>query len=87
MGERGRVRMTSIEIIYSLAAPLTAEQSARIGELTGQYGVERIRVDEEQQTIRIRYDASRLKETEVIQRVRESGIPAEKRLRVEAVVT
>ena len=79
--------MTFVQIIYSLAAPLTAEQSARIGELTGQYGVEKILVDEEKQTIRIRYDASRLKESEVIQRVRESGIPAAKRLRVEAVVT
>ncbi len=67
--------MTYLEVSYRYAGPLTLEQMKRLGDLPGHYGIRRIHLDEQQQVARIEFDASRLKETEVVHWIRRAGIP------------
>ncbi len=67
--------MTDLEVSYRYAGPLTLEQMKRIGDLPGHYGIRRVRLDETNQVARIEFDASRLKETEVVHWIRRAGIP------------
>lgn len=75
--------MTFLEINYRYRGPLSATQLKRLGELTGHYGIRRIRLDEEQALARIEFDASRLKESEVVHWVRRAGIPLLERVVVD----
>lgn len=67
--------MTFLEVNYRYRGPLSATQLKRLGELSGHYGIRRLRLDEERSIARIEFDASRLKESEVVHWVRRAGIP------------
>ena len=75
--------MTFLEVSYLYRGPLSVTQLKRLGELAGQYGLRRIRLDEEQSIARIEFDASRLKESEVLHWVRRAGIPLLERVTVD----
>ena len=75
--------MTFLEVSYRYRGPLSVPQLKRLGELAGQYGLRRIRLDEEQSVARIEFDASRLKESEVLHWVRRAGIPLLERVTVD----
>ena len=66
--------MTLLETTYELQAPLTTEQLASLGEFANTYGLRRFRVDESKNHLSFEYDASRLKETEVIHVLRRAKI-------------
>ena len=72
--------MTYLEVVYRYAGPLSLEQMKKLGELPGHYGIRRIRLDEPNQVARVEFDASRLKETEVVHCVRRAGIPMKERV-------
>ena len=72
--------MTYLEVAYRYAGPLTLEQSKKLGDLPGHYGIRRLRLDESNQIARIEFDASRLKETEVVHWIRRAGIPLTERV-------
>ncbi|MFQ5694757.1 MAG: hypothetical protein ACE5HB_02085 [Terriglobia bacterium] len=74
--------MTFLEVSYRFAGPLSAAQMKRMAELTGHYGLRRIRLDEAGQTARIEFDASRLKESEAVHWVRRAGIPLTEKVEV-----
>lgn len=78
--------MTFLEVHYRYRGALSAAQSKNIGELTGHYGILGVWVDEENSTARIRFDASRLKETEVVHWVRRAGLPLTERVAVDAAL-
>ena len=67
--------MTLIEITYQLQAPLTSQQLAMLGEFANTYGLRRFRVDEGKNQLSLEYDASRLKETQVMHVLRAAKIP------------
>jgi hypothetical protein len=69
------LRMTLIEITYQLQAPLTPQQLAILGEFANTYGLRRFRVDEGKNQLSLEYDASRLKETQVMHVLRAAKIP------------
>jgi hypothetical protein len=75
--------MTYLEINYRYRGPLAAAQLKRLAELPGHYGILRVRVDETNQAARILFDASRLKESEVVHWVRRAGIPLTERITVD----
>ena len=77
--------MTYLEVCYRYAGKLTLEQMRRLGELGGVYGLRGIRVEEESSQIRIEFDASRLKETEAIQLVRQAGIPLTEKVAIPGI--
>ena len=72
--------MTYLEVAYRYVGPLSLAQMKKLGELPGHYGIRRIRLDEPNQVARIEFDASRLKETEVVHWVRRAGIPLKDRV-------
>jgi len=76
--------MTYLEVAYRYAGPLSLDQMKKLGDLPGQYGIRRVRLDEPNQVARIEFDASRLKEAEVVHWIRGAGIPLVER--VEAAV-
>jgi len=75
--------MTFLEVNYRYCGPLSPAQLKRVGELTGHYGIRHIRLDEEHALARIEFDASRLKESEVVHWVRRAGIPLLERVSVD----
>ena len=66
--------MTLLEITYELQTPLTMEQLASLGEFANTYGLRRFRVDEAKNHLSFEYDASRLKETQVMHVLRHAKI-------------
>jgi hypothetical protein len=67
--------MTLIEITYQLQTPLTPKQLGSLGEFANTYGLRRFRVDEAKNQLSFEYDASRLKETQVMHVLRCAKIP------------
>ncbi len=74
--------MTYLEVRYRYAGPLAAAELRRLGELPGHYGILRVHLDEAESTARILFDASRLKESEVVHWVRRAGIPLTEKVAV-----
>ncbi len=58
--------MTLVEITFELQSPLTAKQMADLGEFANTYGLRRFRHDEGSNTITFEYDASRLRQSQVV---------------------
>ncbi|MGA2812659.1 MAG: hypothetical protein ABSG16_14750 [Candidatus Acidiferrum sp.] len=74
--------MTLIEITYQLQEALTTAQLAALGEFANTYGLRRFRVDEGKNQLSFEYDASRLKETQVLHVLRGARIPVTGKLSV-----
>jgi hypothetical protein len=66
--------MTLLEITYQLQSPLTPQQLGALGEFSNTYGLRRFRVDEAKNHLSFEYDASRLKETQVMHVLRGARI-------------
>jgi hypothetical protein len=58
--------MTLMEITYELQSPLTMEQLRLLGEFSNTYGLRRFRFDESKKHLSFEYDASRLRETQIV---------------------
>lgn len=71
--------MTLVEITFELQSSLKADQLRVLGEFANTYGLRRFSVDQEKRRITFEYDASRLKETEVAQVLRQARIPVLRR--------
>jgi hypothetical protein len=69
--------VTLIEVTYDLQFLLRPEQLRALGAVANTYGIRRFRVDEQLNRISVEYDASRLKETEVLQVLRMAKIPVQ----------
>lgn len=74
--------MTFLEVTYRYTGPLTPAQLKQLAELPGHYGIRKIHLEEEKRLARIEYDASRLKESEVVHWIRRAGISLTDRVEV-----
>lgn len=72
--------MTLVEVTYELQSPLGKEQLARLGAFANTYGLRKFRVDDAKNLLSFEYDASRLKETEVVHVLRQATIPVVRKL-------
>jgi hypothetical protein len=72
--------MTLIEITFELQAPLQPKDLERLAAFANTYGLRRFRVDASGQRLSFEYDASRLKETEVINVLRRARIAVVRRV-------
>jgi len=72
--------MTLVEVTYDLQSPLRPEQLRALGVMANTYGLRRFRVDEKLNRISIEYDASRLKETQVVHALRCAEISVQKKV-------
>ena len=66
--------MTLLEITFELQSPLSLDQLNRLGEFANTYGLRRFRVDEQHNLLTFEYDASRLRETQVVHVLGHAGI-------------
>jgi hypothetical protein len=58
--------MTLVEITFELQSPLTPEQLRQLGEFANTYGLRRFRRDSSRNQLSFEYDASRLRQSQVI---------------------
>src|SRR5947209_4578956 len=58
--------MTLVEVTYELQSPLNEEQLRRLGEFANTYGLRRFRLDDSKKQLSFEYDASRLRDTQVV---------------------
>jgi hypothetical protein len=78
--------MTLIETTYQLQEPLTPHQLETLGAFANTYGLRRFRVDETKNQLSFEYDASRLKEAQVMHVLRAAKIPVTGKLTVGGTV-
>jgi len=58
--------MTLMEIRYALQSPLTLEQLHSLSEFANTYGLRRFKLNDAKTEVSFEYDASRLRETQVV---------------------
>jgi len=66
--------MTQLEVLYRYEHHPTEAAMFALGNAREVYGIRRIKLDEEWQTIRVEYDATRLNKQVVHQLLRRAGI-------------
>ena len=79
--------MTLMEITYELQSPLKPEQFQALGSFANTYGLRRFRVDEKNNRLSFEYDASRLREIQVTDVLRQARIPVLRRVEPVATVS
>lgn len=58
--------MTFLEATFELQSPLTAEQMRKLGAFANEYGLRRFRVDETKRLLTFEFDASRIREAQIV---------------------
>jgi hypothetical protein len=76
-----------MEITYELQSRLTTEQLRALGSFANTYGLRRFRVDEKNNRLSFEYDASRLREIQVTDVLRQARIPVLRRVEPVATVS
>lgn len=71
--------MTLIEITFELQSPLKLKDMERLAGFANTYGLRRFRLDDAGLRLTFEYDASRLKETQVVHVLRRARIPVLRR--------
>jgi hypothetical protein len=66
--------MTQLEALFRYEGHPTEAAMSALGNLREVYGVRRIKLDEEWQTVRIEYDATRLAGPAILQMLRQTGL-------------
>ena len=66
--------MTQLEVAYHYGNPPTEAEMRGISALREVYGIRRITFDSKEQTVRVEFDASRLKERAIAALLREAGL-------------
>ena len=66
--------MTYLEAAYRYQTPPGETELRAIDSVREVYGIQRIRFDEKERTVRVLFDASRLKGDTVVKLLREAGI-------------
>jgi hypothetical protein len=66
--------MTYLEVGYHYQAPLGEAEMRAVDSVREVYGIQRIRFDEKERTVRVLFDASRLKGNDVAKLLREAGV-------------
>ena len=66
--------MTQLEVAYHYGNPPMEAEMRGISALREVYGIRRITFDSKEQTVRVEFDASRLKERVIAALLREAGL-------------
>jgi hypothetical protein len=66
--------MTQLDVLYRYEGHPTQTAMFAVGNLREVYGIRRIQVDEQQKTIRVEYDATRLASPTIFQLLRRTGL-------------
>jgi len=69
-----------MEVAYRYSDPPSEAAVRAIDDIREVYGIRRIRFDEEEQIVRVEYDASRFKEPVVARLLRGAGLDVQEKL-------
>ena len=72
--------MTFMTMTFELQNGLRAEQLRALGEFANTYGMHKFRLDEKANHLHIDFDASRLRETQIENILRQARIPVLRRI-------
>jgi hypothetical protein len=72
--------MTAVEVLFRYGMPPSETQMGALGQMNDVYGIRRVRFDEQERTIRVEYDATRLNESTVEKLLRSAGFDVRERL-------
>ncbi len=72
--------MTYLEFLYRYQTPPGEQELRAIDSVREVYGIQRIHFNEAERTVRVLFDASRLKEEAVARLLRQAGIDVREKL-------
>ena len=72
--------MTPVDVYFRYGRTPTAAEVRALDRVREVYGIRRIVIQEKDQTLRVEYDASRLKEDTVAALLRRAGVDVKERL-------
>jgi len=72
--------MTYLEVAYRYQTPPGEAELRAINSVREVYGIQRIQFNEKERTVRVRFDASRLKGDAVAKLLRQAGIDVREQL-------
>lgn len=72
--------MTQLDVAYKYGAVPTEAAMQALDNMREVYGIRKIAIDEKKRTLRVEFDASRLKEPAVASLLRQAGIDLTERL-------
>ncbi len=74
--------MTPVEVMFRFGMPPGEKEMSALGKMYEVYGIRRLKLQEQQRTIRIEYDATRLNEGAVENLLRSAGVDVREKLAV-----
>jgi hypothetical protein len=72
--------MTPVEVMFRYGMPPGEREMGALGQISDVYGIRRVRFDEQQQTLRVEYDATRLNVSTVENLLRSAGFDVREQL-------
>jgi hypothetical protein len=72
--------MTYLEVVYRYQTPPGEKELRAIDSVREVYGIQRIQFNEQERTVRVLFDASRMKEDAVARLLRQAGLDVQDRL-------
>ena len=72
--------MTAVEVLFRYGTPPSESQMGALGQVSDVYGIRRIQFDEQECTVRLEYDATRLNESTVENLLRSAGFDVRERI-------
>ncbi len=72
--------MTAVEVVFRYGMPPGEAQMSALGQMNDVYGIRRVRLNEQERTIRVEYDATRLNEATVENLLRKAGFDVREKL-------
>ncbi len=72
--------MTAVEVLFRYSMPPGEPEMIALGQMSNVYGIRRMRFNEQERTVRIEFDATRLNEDTVEQLLRSAGVDVRERL-------
>jgi hypothetical protein len=72
--------MTAIEVLFRYGTPPGESQMGALGQMSDVYGIRRVQFNQQDRTIRVEYDATRLSESTVEKLLRSAGFDVRERL-------
>jgi hypothetical protein len=72
--------MTYLEVVYRYQTPPGEKEVRAIDSVREVYGIQRIQFNEKERTVRVLFDASRMKEDAVARLLRQAGLDVQDKL-------
>ncbi len=72
--------MTTVEVLFRYGIPPGESEMSALAQVSDVYGIRRVRFNEQERTIRVEYDASRLNDAVVENLLRKAGFDVRDRL-------